>query len=97
MVQNFTKKPSSFGQSFRGITSTKEHYTVLIPQVETAVAKSISSLTQSGNQEAAALYAQVTAGNTAAVTQYVQTAGKLISVETLLKQMQHIYQEVLNL
>ena len=38
-----------------------------------------------GNTDAVKLYKQVSAGNTDAVTQYVQAAGKLISVETLLK------------
>ena len=69
-----------------GITSTQRAlYSSYTSGGNQAVISKLAQLSQSGNQEAAALYAQVTAGNTAAVTQYVQTAGKLISVETLLK------------
>ena len=69
-----------------GITSTQRAlYSAYTSGGNQAVISKLAQLSQSGNQEAAALYAQVTAGNTAAVTQYVQAAGKLISVETLLK------------
>ena len=69
-----------------GITSTQRKlYSAYTSGGSQAVSAELAKLAQAGDSEAVALYKQVSAGNTDAVTQYVQAAGKLISVETLLK------------
>ena len=69
-----------------GITSTQRKlYSAYTSGGSQAVSAELAKLAQAGDSEAVALYKQVSAGNTDAVTQYVQSAGKLISVETLLK------------
>ena len=69
-----------------GITSTQRKlYSAYTSGGSQAVSAELAKLAQVGDSEAVALYKQVSAGNTDAVTQYVQAAGKLISVETLLK------------
>ena len=69
-----------------GITNTQRKlYSVYTSGGSQAVSAELAKLAQAGDSEAVALYKQVSAGNTDAVTQYVQAAGKLISVETLLK------------
>lgn len=69
-----------------GITSTQRKlYSAYTSGGNQAVSAELAKLAQAGDSEAVALYKQVSAGNTDAVTQYVQAAGKLISVETLLK------------
>ena len=52
---------------------------------ESGATKKLGELAQSGDTEAIALYQQVSAGNTSAVTNYITQAGTLISVESLLK------------
>ena len=69
-----------------GITNTQRKlYSAYTSGGSQAVSAELAKLAQAGDSEAVALYKQVSAGNTDAVTQYVQAAGKLISVETLLK------------
>lgn len=69
-----------------GITNTQRKlYSSYTSGGSQAVSAELAKLAQAGDSEAVALYKQVSAGNTDAVTQYVQAAGKLISVETLLK------------
>ena len=69
-----------------GITSTQRKlYSAYTSGGSQAFSAELAKLAQAGDSEAVALYKQVSAGNTDAVTQYVQAAGKLISVETLLK------------
>ena len=69
-----------------GITSTQRKlYSAYTSGGSQAVSAELAKLAQAGDSEAVALYKQVSAGNTDEVTQYVQAAGKLISVETLLK------------
>ena len=69
-----------------GITSTQRKlYSAYTSGGSQVVSTELAKLAQAGDSEAVALYKQVSAGNTDAVTQYVQAAGKLISVETLLK------------
>ena len=69
-----------------GITNTQRKlYSAYTSEGSQAVSAELAKLAQAGDSEAVALYKQVSAGNTDAVTQYVQAAGKLISVETLLK------------
>ena len=69
-----------------GITSTQRKlYSAYTSGGSQAVSAELAKLAQAGDSEAVELYKQVSAGNTDAVTQYVQAAGKLISVETLLK------------
>lgn len=69
-----------------GITSTQRKlYSAYTSGGSQAVSAELAKLSQAGDSEAVELYKQVSAGNTDAVTQYVQAAGKLISVETLLK------------
>lgn len=69
-----------------GITSTQRKlYSAYTSGGSQVVSAELAKLAQAGDSEAVALYKQVSAGNTDAVTQYVQAAGKLISVETLLK------------
>lgn len=69
-----------------GITSTQRKlYSAYTSGGNQGVSAELAKLAQAGDSEAVALYKQVSAGNTDAVTQYVQAAGKLISVETLLK------------
>ena len=69
-----------------GITNTQRKlYSAYTSGGSQAVSAELAKLAQAGDSEAVALYKQVSAGNTDAVTQYVQSAGKLISVETLLK------------
>ena len=69
-----------------GITSTQRKlYSAYTSGGSQAVSAELAKLAQAGDSEAVKLYKQVSAGNTDAVTQYVQAAGKLISVETLLK------------
>ena len=69
-----------------GITNTQRKlYNAYTSGGSQAVSAELAKLAQAGDSEAVALYKQVSAGNTDAVTQYVQAAGKLISVETLLK------------
>ena len=69
-----------------GITSTQRKlYSAYTSGGSQAVSAELAKLAQAGDSEAVALYKQVSAGNTDAATQYVQSAGKLISVETLLK------------
>ena len=69
-----------------GITNTQRKlYSAYTSGGSQAVSTELAKLAQAGDSEAVALYKQVSAGNTDAVTQYVQAAGKLISVETLLK------------
>ena len=69
-----------------GITSTQRKlYSAYTSGGSQAVSAELAKLAQAGDSEAVALYKQVSAGTTDAVTQYVQAAGKLISVETLLK------------
>lgn len=69
-----------------GITNTQRKlYSAYASGGSQAVSAELAKLAQAGDSEAVALYKQVSAGNTDAVTQYVQAAGKLISVETLLK------------
>ena len=69
-----------------GITNTQRKlYSAYTSGGSQAVSAELAKLAQAGDSEAVELYKQVSAGNTDAVTQYVQAAGKLISVETLLK------------
>ena len=69
-----------------GITNTQRKlYSAYTSGGSQAVSAELAKLAQAGDSEAVKLYKQVSAGNTDAVTQYVQAAGKLISVETLLK------------
>ena len=69
-----------------GITNTQRKlYSAYTSGGSQAVSAELAKLAQAGDSEAVVLYKQVSAGNTDAVTQYVQAAGKLISVETLLK------------
>ena len=69
-----------------GITNTQRKlYSSYTSGGSQAVSAELAKLAQAGDSEAVELYKQVSAGNTDAVTQYVQAAGKLISVETLLK------------
>ena len=69
-----------------GITNTQRKlYSAYTSGGSQAVSAELAKLAQAGDSEAVALYKQVSAGNTDADTQYVQAAGKLISVETLLK------------
>ena len=69
-----------------GITSTQRKlYSAYTSGGTDGVTKEIAILAQQGDQEAISLYKQASAGNTDAVIQYVQTAGKLISIEKLLK------------
>lgn len=69
-----------------GITNTQRKlYSAYTSGGSQAVSAELAKLAQAGDSEAVALYKQVSAGNTDAVTQYVHAAGKLISVETLLK------------
>ena len=69
-----------------GITNTQRKlYSAYTSGGSQAVSAELAKSAQAGDSEAVALYKQVSAGNTDAVTQYVQAAGKLISVETLLK------------
>ena len=69
-----------------GITNTQRKlYSAYTSGGSQAVSAESAKLAQAGDSEAVELYKQVSAGNTDAVTQYVQAAGKLISVETLLK------------
>ena len=69
-----------------GITNTQRKlYSAYTSGGSQVVSTELAKLAQAGDSEAVALYKQVSAGNTDAVTQYVQAAGKLISVETLLK------------
>ena len=69
-----------------GITNTQRKlYSAYTSGGSQAVSAELAKLAQAGDSEAVALYKQVSAGNTDEVTQYVQAAGKLISVETLLK------------
>ena len=69
-----------------GITSTQRKlYSAYTSGGSQVVSTELAKLAQAGDSEAVALYKQVSAGNTDEVTQYVQAAGKLISVETLLK------------
>lgn len=69
-----------------GITNTQRKlYSAYTSGGSQAVSAELAKLAQAGDSEAVALYKQVSEGNTDAVTQYVQAAGKLISVETLLK------------
>ena len=69
-----------------GITSTQRKlYRAYTSGGSQAVSAELAKLAKAGDSEAVELYKQVSAGNTDAVTQYVQAAGKLISVETLLK------------
>ena len=69
-----------------GITNTQRKlYSAYTSGGSQAVSAELAKLAQAGDSEAVALYKQVSAGNTDAVTQSVQAAGKLISVETLLK------------
>ena len=68
------------------ITNTQRVlYSAYVSGGESGVTKKLSDLVQSGDVEASALYAQVSAGNTSAVTNYITQAGTLISIETLLK------------
>lgn len=69
-----------------GITNTQRKlYSAYTSGGSQAVSAELAKLAQAGDSEAVELYKQVSAGNTDAVIQYVQAAGKLISVETLLK------------
>lgn len=69
-----------------GITNTQRKlYSAYTSGGSQAVSAELAKLAQAGDSEAVELYKQVSAGNTDVVTQYVQAAGKLISVETLLK------------
>lgn len=62
-------------------------YQTYVDSGDSGVLETLSSLVQSGNQEATSLYQAYTAdGNDSSViSEYVSTAGKLISTETLLK------------
>lgn len=69
-----------------GITTTQRKlYKAYTSGGNQGVTAEVAKLAQLGDTEAIALYKQASAGNTDAVVSYVQTAGKLISIETLLQ------------
>lgn len=63
----------------------RQLYSSYVSGGENEVTKKLSSLVQSGDEEAIALYKQVSSGNTQAITNYITQSGTLISIETLLK------------
>lgn len=68
------------------ITKTqRDLYAAYVSGGTSGATKKLGELAQSGDAEAVALYQQVSAGNTGAVTNYITQAGTLISIESLLK------------
>ena len=67
------------------ISSTQRAlYQAYVSGGDAGVTAKLGELVQAGDSEATALYQQVSAGNSSAVTSYVTTAGTLISMESLL-------------
>lgn len=69
-----------------GITDTQRAlYNAYLTGGNNGVQSKLGELVQAGDAEAAQLYKKVKAGDTQAVTDYITAAGKLISIEALLK------------
>lgn len=69
-----------------GITSTQRSlYNAYVSGGVNAVQEKLGELVVKGDKEASALYNKYASGDTNAVVDYITEAGKLISVETLLK------------